>query len=387
MISSCLRYLIVLLISGSILPVSGQVSPPSPPKNSPEPEPLSAPDPALLHRPPPKPPGTTMRDGSIFLDVVVNDAADKPVPGLEPWDFKLLDDERSTKIMSFRSFGAASARPDPPVEVILVIDELNLPFPQVAFVKSEICRFLAQNGGRLAQPVSLMLLNDSGLQIQPRPSTDGKALLDVVEGIKGHISVINPAMGAEGALYRFERSVRQMQYIADNEARKAGRKLLIWVGPGWPMLQSAAFKLNERDRRIYFAAIVELTNRLREARVVVYSVAPNDSSLGGGPGRAILYKAFVKGVETERQADFGNLGLKVLVTQTGGLILGPDNDLTAQMNRCIADANAFYRLSFNPPPARHAHEYHELSVQVKQAGATVRTNSGYYNEPPETQDR
>jgi hypothetical protein len=65
-----------------------------------------------------------------------------------------------------------------------------------------------------------------------------------------------------------------MQYIADNEARKPGRKLLIWVGPGWPMLQGRAFKCSERDRRLYFDAIVELTNRLREARIVVYSVAP-----------------------------------------------------------------------------------------------------------------
>jgi hypothetical protein len=77
----------------------------------------------------------------------------------------------------------------------------------------------------------------------------------------------------------------------------------------------------------------------------------------------------------------------VLVTQTGGLILGPDNELVGQINRCIADANAFYRLSFNSPPAQHAHEYHELSLQLKQAGATVRTNAGYYNEPPDSTDR
>jgi VWFA-related protein len=359
---------------------AGVLSQPEPVRSS------SLPDPVLLHRPAPKATGTAMREGSMFLDVVVSDAADKPVPGLEPWDFKLLDNDRSTKIMSFHSFGEAAAKPDPPVEVILVIDELNLPFQQAAFVKSEIARFLAQNGGSLAQPVSLMLLNESGLQVQPRPSTDGNALLEVVKGIKGHISVINPAMGAEGAVDRFQRSVRQMQYIADNEARKPGRKLLIWVGPGWPMLQSAAFKFNERDRRIYFDTIVKLTNQLREARIVVYSVAPNDSSMGGGPGRALLYKAFLKGVETERQADVGNLGLKVLVTQTGGLILGPDNDLAGQINRCIADANAFYRLSFNSPPAQHAHEYHELSLEVKQAGATARTNAGYYNEPPDSGD-
>jgi VWFA-related protein len=173
-----------------------------------------------------------------------------------------------------------------------------------------------------------------------------------------------------------------MATIAENEAKKPGRKLLIWVGPGWPMLQSQAFRFNEKNRRQYFDVIVELTNRLREARIVAYSVAPEDSTMGGGPSRSLLYKAFLKGVPTEQQADIGDLALKVLVSQTGGRILGPDNDLVGQINRCIAEANAFYRLSFDPPQAQYADEYHDLQVRVNQPGTTVRTNTGYYNEPP-----
>jgi len=341
-----------------------------------------APDPALAHRPAPKQPSTVAPEGHLFLDVLVNDAAGKSVTGLQPWDFKLLDNDKPAKIMSFHSYDGATVRPDPAVEVILLIDELNLPFSQVSFVKSEIGDFLRQNGGRLAQPVSIILLTEAGLQVQPRPSTDGNALLNVVNQIKPHISSINPAMGNEGALERTQISVHQLAAIAENEARQPGRKLLIWVGPGWPMLQSQNFTFSERDRRRYFDVIVELTNRLREARIVVYSVAPADSSLGGGPGRSQLYKAFLKPVTTERQADVGNLGLKVLVTNTGGKILGPDNDLTGQIDQSIADANAFYRLSFDPPQAQHADEYHDLKVQVNQLGLTVRTNAAYYNEPP-----
>ena len=77
----------------------------------------------------------------------------------------------------------------------------------------------------------------------------------------------------------------------------------------------------------------------------------------------------------------GNLALKVLVTQTGGLILGPDNDVAAQIDRCVADANAFYRLSFDAVKATHADEFHDLKVVVNKPGATVRTNTGYYGEP------
>jgi VWFA-related protein len=341
-------------------------------------------DPVLVLRPRATKPAaaSAVREGRMSLDVVVNDAAGKPVKGLEPWDFKLLDNNRSSKILSFRSFDATAVRQEPPVEVILVIDELNLPFTQVAFVKSELSDFLRQNGGHLAQPLSIMLLTEEGLRVQPRPTVDGLAQLDLLNKIKGHVSSINPAMGTEGALERAQISVHQLATIAENEAKKPGRKQLIWVGPGWPMLQSQAFRFNEKNRRQYFKIIVELTNRLREARIVVYSVAPEDSSMGGGPSRSLLYKDFLKPVPTEQQADVGNLGLKVLVTNTGGRILGPDNDLVGQINQCIADANAFYRLSFDPPHAEHADEYHDLQVQVDQPGMMVRTNSGYYNEPP-----
>ena len=68
---------------------------------------------------------------------------------------------------------------------------------------------------------------------------------------------------------------------------------------------------------VVFGVIVELTNRLREARIVVYSVAPVDSSMGEGPGRALLYHAFLKPVVTEKQANIGDLGLKVLDEPTG----------------------------------------------------------------------
>jgi VWFA-related protein len=192
-------------------------------------------DPALTHRPPPKPKSLAFPEGKIKLDVVVDDGAGKPVPGLQPWDFKILDNGQPRRVMSFRAFGA-SVMPDPPVEVILVMDTLNLPFQQVAFVRGEIDEFLRQDGGKLKQPLTLILLTDAGIRFQPRPSTDGNAVASVVDGIKGSVSVINPAMGGEGYVERFQRSARAMDNIAQNEARKPGRKLLIWVGPVCQML-------------------------------------------------------------------------------------------------------------------------------------------------------
>jgi VWFA-related protein len=342
------------------------------------------PNPVLEHRPPPKAPAKSSAvaaEGRINLDVLVSDAAGKPVFGLDPWDLKVLDDGQQRKILSFRSYDGVAARPDPPVQVILLIDTVNLPLQQVAFTRQEIARFLRQNGGHLAQPVSIFLLTDAGLRMQPRPSTDGNALASIVQQIKASVHTINAAMGAEGDLMRFQLSVRQISAIAENEALRPGRKLLIWVGPGWPMLDSDKFTYSDKDQRRYFDGIVELSTKLRQARMAVYSVSASSSGLGASPERSFLYQGFLKGVKSPRQADTGNLALKVLVTQSGGRILGPDNDLAAQIDSCIAEANAFYTLSFDPPPAAHPDEYHDLKVQLYKPGLTARTSTGYYNQP------
>ncbi len=336
-------------------------------------------DPVLAHRPPSKRKILLIPEGKIKLDVMVNDAAGKAVAGLQPWDFKILDNGQSRKVLSFRAFNDARVKPDPPVEVLIVIDMVNLPFQQVAVTRQEISQFLEQEGGHLKVPVRLLLLTDGGMRVQPRPSIDGNALLGVVKQIKGGLRTIDMAMGAEGLLERFQRCARQLTSIAENEARVPGRKLLIWVGPGWPMLiRPELGYYSERDQKSYFDGIVELSTRLREARMVVYSVAPY---IGADTTFNIRYQDYLKPVKSPRESDPGDLSLKVLATQTGGKILGPDNDIVSQINKCIADANDFYQLSFDPPAAAHADEYHDLKVVVDKPDMAVRTNTGYYDEP------
>jgi VWFA-related protein len=343
------------------------------------------PNPVLNERPPASPvpmQSVIEKAGSLKLDVVVKDAAGKPVAGLEPWDFSLFDNGKPQKILTFHGFNDTTVKPEPPVEVILLLDMANLPFSQVAFVRQEVDQFLHGNGGQLKQPTSLIVLTSAGIRVQPRASADGNALAEIVKQLSGNISTINPAMGGEGLMERFQLSVRQLETIAENEVRKPGRKLLIWVGPGWPMLnRSVLGSFSEKDQKRYFDGIVELSNRLRDARMVVDSVAPATGAVGStDTNYAMLYENFLKPVRSWHDADAGNLALKVLVTQTGGLILGPDNDLAGQIDRCVGDANGFYRVSFNPPAAEHADEFHELKVTVDRPGMTVRTNTGYYSE-------
>lgn len=315
-------------------------------------------------------------EGRIHLDVVVTDKAGKPVTGLELKDFTLLDDGRPAKILSFHAFDAATQGASRPVEVILVLDAVNLPFQAVARSRLQISNFLRQNGGHLAQPVSIIVFNDDGVKVLAQPSMDGNALATQLDQSDAKLRVIGRA-AQYGGFDRFNLSLKWISTIARSEAARPGKKLLIWAGPGWPLLDRATINITSKDQQPLFSSIVYLSTTLREGHMSLYSVSLGELNVG-----TFLYQGYLKGVKTAEKANLPNLQLKVLATQTGGRVLGPDNDIAAQIESCAQDAKAFYTLSFDPPKADRANEYHDLKTTVDQPGLTVRTSTGYYNQPP-----
>ena len=83
----------------------------------------------------------------ITLDVVVADRSGHAVPGLQRQDFQLMDNKLAQKIVSFRAVAGTPATDHRPLEVILVVDEVNTSFQEVVIVRQEIEKFLSQNGG------------------------------------------------------------------------------------------------------------------------------------------------------------------------------------------------------------------------------------------------
>jgi len=316
------------------------------------------------------------RGGRIKLDLVVTDSLGKPVSGLAIKDFTLLDNGRPNRILAFDGFDGADQHGDPLVEAILVIDTLNLPIDQVIYMRQGVERFLRQNGGHLALPVSVFVLNKSGLGFQQPPSQDGNGLAAELGRHANTLSSVRPSEGANGEFELFKVSVDALNSIVNGERSKPGRKLLIWAGHGWPMLDLPGMESSPKTRQQYFAVIVQLSTRIREARMPVYSIS------SGHPGiDTFTHEAFLRGVKSPDKASIPNLALRVLAIQSGGRVMGPSNDVAGQIDDCIRDASAFYRLSFDPTRANSPNEFHELKVVVDQPGVTARTSSGYYNQP------
>ena len=311
------------------------------------------------------------------IDVLVNDKDGKPVPDLEPTDFTLLDDNQPRKILGFRrTNGMAGSKFDSPVEVIVVLDSVNMAYQAVTQLRLQLQRFLRANGGHLAQPVSVFIYGSEGLHVQPAPSRDGNALAAMLDTAVGTMRSRATAAGDYGLAEQFTSSIQTLKGIAENEAHKPGRKLLVWLGNGWPLLDSRKFiKSNEGEQR-HFQNIVEVSKKLREARITIYGIYTLNSA-----SDHFLYEAYLKPVKDFHHADAGNLSMQVLARQTGGRVLEPSNEIASQIDNCIADIGEYYTLTFAVPAPAQPNEYHDLKVQVAQPGMMVRTTSGYYNQP------
>jgi VWFA-related protein len=179
-----------------------------------------------------------------------------------------------------------------------------------------------------------------------------------------------------GLAEQFQTSVQTVTGIAENEARKPGRKLLIWLGPGWPLLEDRHFKQTNESREGYFHTVVALSRKLREARIAVYGLYTTVGVTSKGP-----WQAYVKPLREAHQAETGHLALQVLATQTGGRVIDPSTDVPGEIANCLGDVGEYYTLTFEASPAGSADEYHDLKVQVSQTGLSVRTNTGYYDQP------
>lgn len=302
----------------------------------------------------------------IYLDVVVTPKNGPPVSGLQVQDFTVLDNKVPVPINSFQAVAATQSA----VECIVVIDDVNTGIESVAYESSEIDKFLLADGGHLALPAALAFLTDSGIQLQDGFSKDGNVLSASLHQHSIGLHTISRASGIYGAVERFQVSLDSLLALANREASRPGRKFILWISPGWPLLSGPGVEqqMDDKQRRQIFSDVVQL-----------YSIDPLGAS--DFAGRAFYWQSYVKGIKSPNQADWGDVALQVLAVQSGGLALNISNDIHAALKKCTEDAQSYYELSFAPPLEHKPSEYHQLEIRVDKSGLLARTRFGYYSQP------
>jgi VWFA-related protein len=320
-------------------------------------------------------PATSAPDRNIRIDVVVADKSGAPVGGLEQKDFTLLDNSTAEPMTSFKAISMGQG----PVEVILLMDAVNTRFDTVAYERDQVEKFLRAGDAKMPHPMTIAFLTDKGVQIQKGFSKDGNVLAGLVDGYAAGLRQITRSAGYWGATERLQISLTAIRELTAYAKTLPGRKIIIWISPGWPLLSGVRQDLDNKQQAQIFKDIVFFSNEMRDAKLTLYNINPR--GVGEPLLRADYYQEFVKGIRKPSQTQIGNLGLQVLAVQSGGLALESSNDIASSLSKCIGETESWYEMTLSTPPAEQPNEYHHLEIKVDKAGLTARTRDGYYAQP------
>jgi VWFA-related protein len=331
----------------------------------------------------------------VYVDAVVTQASGTPVSGLQQEDFRLSDNGVPQTITSFTAVSSRDAQ----ISVIVVLD-LRGSSRELATTVEDVKRFLRGGGGELAYPTTLEFVTNKGLELRGGPSRDGNAISASLK--KPAVSTLNveDLLDPRKREERFAVSFPAFASLVATERDKPGRKIIIWISPGWPPVVNSDFDRRATKRQVQqlqlqmFGNVVQLTRQLYQGQTTVYSVSPpslGDSDLGftncsintncpmylGQPGRVTDYPA----IQSSSDIRWDELELRPIALRSGGLALYSGHDLASTLRQCIAETAPFYELSFDPMLSDAPNKYHSLNVQVAKPGLAARARRGYYSQP------
>ena len=350
----------------------------------------------------------------VVLDVVVTDKQGVPVRNLEKSDFTILEDDKEQAIASFeppnehapvvvdeRETPAASHEGDLRRNVIanpltiLVFDSLDTNILDQAYARTEINKFLEAHGPSLAQPTALMALEENRLELLHDYTRDAKTLEQALKTHRAHLPFRLLRSMGEGRSYatankydsaeRLLDAIEALREIATSNTQFAGRKNVIWIGPGFPSLnqlkvwagfgfrglnQFNASPANKVTLQTWEQETLEL---LWKSRISVYTIDPRGSG----------------GAEEQIASPTADLAFEQIAPLTGGRIIRDTNDIDSKIASSVEDGSAYYGLAYRPSNQDWNGKFRNIKVLMRDSTLAARTRTGYYGLPdssPTTQD-
>ncbi len=325
----------------------------------------------------------------VVLSVVVTDKSGSPVTGLTKDDFRVLENDQLQAIASFEpaaepaSFPAAesaTASAAPAVntfpQTTLVLDQLNTISEDIMFAKQKIEAFLRAQPSHLPQPICLYSLNKRGLELLAPPTQDRDSLLAAVK--KSVIELPPHSLesgGVQGGSDRLLASLLALDEMALSSANQKGRKNIIWIGNGIPILSATGVDLSNRAR---FLDWVHYTvNWLQESQTTVYTIDPRGLEVAP----ATLAVDSRTAIIPQTGPTISDLIFESLAPESGGAIFRWRNDVDVAIATAFRGGFSSYTLSYYPANQTWDFAFRHIKVVVGRPGLTARTERGYYAFP------
>jgi VWFA-related protein len=330
----------------------------------------------------------------IVLDVVVTDKKGNLVNNLSKDDFTIVQDKVPQTI---RSFEAPSAHVQPPAVTvhstadlrqigdapvtILVLDELNTRFEDMSFARQSMTQYLQSQPAVLRQPTEMLIVTNTRFQLMHDFTQNRDELLDKVKHQPAEYPYKRMAgKGGPMAVERMAQSLASLEQIAQATAGTPGRKNVIWVGAGFPSVDTST--LDDRIAETILAAVRQCTNMLLASRITMYTIDPTLNST------ATLYAETpedLAAAETENGGDpsAGGVQFSTLAPATGGRAFLSRNDVNNEIAEGIAAGANYYTLSYRPTAvtgelALDPKQYHTVRIVMRDQDLRASTRDGYY---------
>jgi VWFA-related protein len=371
--------------------VSAQTPEPSPTTQAPAQTPAQPPPASVApvpnsSQPVKNPDGTyTIRNTArlVVLDVVVSDKKGNVVTDLTRDEFHVTESDDPETILNFETAGAHSPAPDmtidstqdldrlaprAPVNIIL-LDEFNTRFEDMAFARYSLKEWLKRQPDKLDTPTMLLAVSLQKFEVL-RDYTQNKQ--EIMSALDHHF-VAFPWQAQQYAWLaeRYSLAFQTLQRVAQAVVGHVGHKNMIWIGRGFPALNFANVPVDTQNR--IDSVVQDTVNRLRDARVTLYTIDPAGIQVNNTYGSAAEFN----------DPFGGNYQFAKLATATGGKALYGRNDVDAEIGTTIRDGSSFYTLTYRPGnESRDPQKFRKIKVTVDRPDMVVSTRQGYYLQRP-----
>lgn len=316
----------------------------------------------------------------VILDMVVTDAKGNVITDLKKDDFRVTESDEPQTVLNFEPAGVHSlpsqlnvdstagldeVAPRAPVNIIL-LDEFNTRFEDMAFARYSLKKFLERQPGKLSTPTMLIAVSLQNFTVL-HDYTQNKD--DLINALNHHFAAYPwQAHQYTWLAERYATAFLTLRRVALATIGHPGHKNMIWIGRGFPNLNMANYPLDTEQR--VNNAVQECVNTLRDARITLYTIDP--------AGLKMDQQAY--GYDASITDPFGgNYQFAKLATATGGRALYGRNDVDAEIGTAIRDGSAFYTLTYRPTnESRDPRKFRRIKVTVDRPGLTVTTREGYY---------
>jgi VWFA-related protein len=316
----------------------------------------------------------------VVLDAVVTDAKGNLVTDLKREEFHVTEANEPQTILNFTAAGGNTLAPEvtinstadldrlaprAPVNIIL-LDEFNTRFEDMAFARYSLKKFLEKQPAKLDTPTMLIAVDLQHFTVL-HDYTQNKD--EVISSLDHHFAAY-PWQAHQGAWLgeRYATAFLTLRRVAEAVIGHPGHKNMIWVGRGFPAVNFANMPV-DTDNRIN-SAVQDCVNVLRDARVTLYTVDP--AGLQVDPGAYGAAAAF-------NDPFGGNYQFSKLATATGGRTLYGRNDVDAEIGTAIREGSSFYTLTYRPEnTSMDPQKFRRIKITIDRPGLKVLTREGYY---------